>query len=311
MKVLALTPDAPLLVQPLAGQLEAGMFELVIESTLSAGLKRLKESDWSLVLVDSSLDDEIVDVIERIASTGQRVVLLARAASVELTLDALQRGAWDMLPFPLDAAELRDVMTRSKATDEAMGVAGRRSGEFPVDLASNRNGRRSPPGGVHVENTVPVDKSSGAGTLVGESPKMVAAFKTAARVADRTVTVLIQGESGTGKEVLARFLHEQSRRREGPFVAVNCAAIPEHLLESELFGHEKGAFTGAVARRAGRFERANGGTLFLDEVGDMSMPLQAKILRALQEREIERLGADSSIPVDVRVITATNRTLED
>jgi DNA-binding NtrC family response regulator len=311
MKVLALTPDALSLTQPLASQLEAGMFELTIESSLSAGLKRLKEPGWSLVLVDSSLDDEIVDVIERIASTGQRVVLLARAASVELTLDALQRGAWDMLPFPLDGAELRDVITRSKATDEAMGVAGRRSGEFAIDMAGARNGRKSPPAGVPVEHTVPVDKSTAGVTLVGESPKMVAAFKTAARVADRTVTVLIQGESGTGKEVLARFLHERSRRQDQPFVAVNCAAIPEHLLESELFGHEKGAFTGAVARRAGRFERANGGTLFLDEIGDMSMPLQAKILRVLQEREIERLGGDKPIPVDVRLVAATNRRLED
>src|SRR5918998_5679828 len=140
---------------------------------------------------------------------------------------------------------------------------------------------------------------------------MVSAFKTAAKVASSNATVLIQGESGTGKEVLARFLHEQSRRREGPFVAVNCAAIPEHLLESELFGHEKGAFTGAVARRAGRFERAHGGTLFLDEVGDMSLPLQAKILRAIQEREVERLGGEQPIAVDVRLVAATNRTLED
>jgi DNA-binding NtrC family response regulator len=140
---------------------------------------------------------------------------------------------------------------------------------------------------------------------------MLSVMKSATRVADSNITVLIQGESGTGKELMARFLHERSRRREGPFVAVNCAAIPEHLLESELFGHEKGAFTGAVARRAGRFERAHGGTVFLDEIGDMSLPLQAKILRVLQEREIERLCGESSIPVDVRVIAATNRTLED
>ena len=312
MKVLALTPDSSLLLQPLASQLEEGMFELVVEPSLSTGLKRLKESEWSLVLVDSSLDEEIVDVIERIASTGQRVVLLARAASVEMTLDALQRGAWDMLPFPLDAEELRDVMKRSKATDDAMGVTGRRSGEFAIDLSGIRNGRKSPPGGVvSLEHAIPIDKSSGTATLVGESPKMVAAFKTACRVADRNVTVLIQGESGTGKEVLARFLHERSGRRDEPFVAVNCAAIPEHLLESELFGHEKGAFTGAVTRRAGRFERAHGGTLFLDEVGDMSLPLQAKILRVLQEREVERLGGEKPIPVDVRLVAATNRTLED
>jgi DNA-binding NtrC family response regulator len=311
MKVLAVTPDAPLLLQLLAPQIEAGL-ELVVEPSLGAGLKRLKEAAWSVVIVDSSLDDEIVDVIERIAATGQRVVLLARSASVELTLDALQRGAWDMLPFPLDPNELRDVVARSKATDEATGSTGRRSGAIPADIVAAATARRSPPGGIASgEVTVPVEKSSVTTTLVGESPKMVAAFKTAARVADSTATVLIQGESGTGKELLARFLHEQSRRREEPFVAVNCAAIPEHLLESELFGHEKGAFTGAIARRTGRFERATGGTLFLDEVGDMSLPLQAKILRALQEREIERLGGEKPVPVDVRLVAATNRTLEE
>jgi DNA-binding NtrC family response regulator len=310
MKVLALTPDGPLLLQLLASQIEAGL-ELVIEPSLDPGRKRLKEMAWSLVIVDSSLDDNIVDVVERIASTGQRVVLLARSASVELTLDALQRGAWDMLPFPIDAAELRDVISRCKATDDAMGTTGRRSGAISAD-AGVSNGRRSPPNGVASDDVAaPADKSCASVTLVGESPKMVAAFKTAARVADSTATVLIQGQSGTGKELLARFLHEQSRRREGPFVAVNCAAIPEHLLESELFGHEKGAFTGAVARRTGRFERANGGTLFLDEVGDMSLPLQAKILRALQEREVERLGGDKPVPVDVRLVAATNRTLEE
>jgi DNA-binding NtrC family response regulator len=123
--------------------------------------------------------------------------------------------------------------------------------------------------------------------------------------------VLIQGEKGTGKTLLARFLHERSRRRDAPFVAVNCAAIPEHFLESELFGYEKGAFTGAVAGRAGRVERASGGTLFLDEVGDMSLPIQAKTLRALQDSEVERLGGEKPVRVDVRLLAATNRTLED
>jgi two-component system response regulator FlrC len=140
---------------------------------------------------------------------------------------------------------------------------------------------------------------------------MLVVMKSASRVADSTITVLIQGESGTGKELLARFVHDHSRRREGPFVAVNCATIPEHLLESELFGHEKGAVTGAVAPRVGRIERASGGTLFLDEVGHMSLPLQAKILRAIQEREVERVGGEKAVPVDIRLVTATNRNLGD
>jgi DNA-binding NtrC family response regulator len=296
MKVLALTPDAPLLLQLLAAETEGGL-ELVVEASLRSGLKRLHESPWSLVLVDSILDDEIVDVVERIATTGQRVVLLARSVSVELTLDALRRGVWDMLPFPIDAAELRDVIARSKAADAAMGTIGRRSGTVRSE--------------AWFDGSVPVEWSSGNAVLVGESPKMVAAVKTAERVADSTAPVLIQGERGTGKELLARFLHKRSRRCQGPFVAVNCAAMPEHLLESELFGHEKGAFAGALTRRIGRFEQASGGTLFLDEVSDTSLPLQAKILRAVQERQVERLGGQKPVTIDVRLAAATTRTLEE
>ena len=295
MKVLALTPDAPLLLQLLASEVEGGL-ELAVEPSLSAGLKRIPESGWSLVLVDSILNDEIVDVVERIAATGQRVVLLARSVSVELTLDALRRGVWDMLPFPIDVTELRDVIARSNAADTATGTIGRRSGAVRVETSN--------------DGSTPVERSSANTILVGQSPKMVTAVKTAERVADSTAPVLIQGERGTGKELLARFLHERSLRREGAFVAVNCT-MPEHLLESELFGHEKGAFAGAVTQRAGRFERASGGTLFLDEVGDMSLPLQAKILRALQEREVERLGGHKPVAVDVRLVAATTRTLED
>ena len=132
------------------------------------------------------------------------------------------------------------------------------------------------------------------------------------KVADTDATVLVRGESGTGKELVARELHERSTTRSsGAFVAVNCAALPTELIESELFGHEKGAFTGAAARRKGKFEQANGGTLFLDEIGDMSANVQAKLLRALEDRRIERLGGDESIPVDVRIISATHRVLEE
>jgi two-component system, NtrC family, response regulator AtoC len=146
---------------------------------------------------------------------------------------------------------------------------------------------------------------------VGSSSALGEVFRTLARVAATPATVLVQGESGTGKELVARALHASSPRASRPFVAVNCAALPEHLLEAELFGHEKGAFTGAVTRNEGRFGRANGGTLFLDEIGDMSLVLQAKILRALEEREIERVGGQGTIPVDVRVVAATNRPLRE
>ena len=179
-----------------------------------------------------------------------------------------------------------------------------------------RDLHRHPPGDAvdegfpHLRGTYdPRYPPRAAATFLGESVELRAALKVARQVASSTATVLVQGESGTGKELLARVIHDQSDRARGPFVAVNCAAIPETLLESELFGHEKGAFTGAAARRAGRFERASGGTLFLDELGDMSPAMQAKILRVLQEEEIERLGGDRAVPVDVRVVAATNHDL--
>jgi DNA-binding NtrC family response regulator len=155
------------------------------------------------------------------------------------------------------------------------------------------------------------DEDAGRYALVGQSPAMLEVYKLIARVAPSTATVLIQGESGTGKEVVARAIHANGPKASGPFVALNCAAIPENLLESELFGHEKGAFSGAITRKIGRFELAKGGTLFLDEIADMSLPLQAKILRAVQEREIERVGGGDPIPIDVRLIAASNRELRD
>jgi DNA-binding NtrC family response regulator len=148
-------------------------------------------------------------------------------------------------------------------------------------------------------------------TVVVSDPVMQASLDMAAQIAPSDATVLIRGESGTGKEVMARFLHRKSKRADGTFVSVNCAAIPEQLLESELFGHEKGAFTGAVARRIGKFEEANGGTLLLDEISEMHPRLQAKLLRAIQEREIDRVGGSSPVKVDIRLLATTNRNLED
>ncbi|HEY5644864.1 MAG TPA: sigma-54 dependent transcriptional regulator [Pseudomonadales bacterium] len=153
------------------------------------------------------------------------------------------------------------------------------------------------------------EKGGAASAIISADAKLLEALDLALQVADSTATVLVSGESGTGKELLAKAIHEYSGRAGGPFVAVNCAAIPEQLLESELFGHEKGSFTGAERRREGRFERASGGTMFLDEIGDMSTALQAKILRTIEEGEVERVGGDGPIPVDVRLIAASNRCL--
>ncbi|MER3559243.1 MAG: hypothetical protein C4336_07200, partial [Armatimonadota bacterium] len=147
-------------------------------------------------------------------------------------------------------------------------------------------------------------------TFIGQSPAIKAVLDTVSRVAPTRATVLITGESGTGKELIARMLHEQSDRAKGPFVPVSCAAIPETLIESELFGHEKGAFTGAHERRPGKFELASGGTVFLDEVGELPLGAQAKLLRVIEERVVDRVGGRAPVPVDVRIIAATNRDLE-
>ncbi|HVE79175.1 MAG TPA: sigma-54 dependent transcriptional regulator [Gemmatimonadaceae bacterium] len=304
-----MTPD-PQALTPIALRADAGEFELVVETSLGAGLTRLRSSSWSLVLLDSALHDGIVDLIDRIARPDQRVVLLAPGGSMSLTLDALQHGAYDVLALPIDPAAVADLIARIRAGEGPAGSGLRPasgSGEATPPDSSRFAGLPTPPAGGVAR--LP-DRPSVPTGYVGEGPELLEAFRTAIRVAESTATVLILGESGTGKELLARFIHERSGRRAGPFVAVNCAAIPEHLLESDLFGHEKGSFTGAISRRIGRFERAAGGTLFLDEVGDMSPTLQAKILRALQEREVERVGGDRPIPVDVRLVAATNRDLE-
>ena len=277
MAVLALT-GSPAALAPVSA--EFGENEFCIETRPGYGVMRAQENHWSVVLIDAEFADAgSLDIIERLATSGQAVALITKAPSLRLTLDAMDRGARDVLSVPLDTGKLRELVVRCRK----------------IAVRSPEVDR------VAVET---------ADAMIGESPRMLEAFKTVARVARSSATVLIRGESGTGKELVARTLHERSHRARQPFVAVNCAAIPEALLESELFGHEKGAFTGAVARRVGRFERANGGTVFLDEIGDMSLPLQAKILRVLQEREIERVGGAAPIPVDVRLVAATHRDLE-
>jgi DNA-binding NtrC family response regulator len=285
MKILAIT-SSPQDLLATASALPAD--ELVIAPTLSAGLARLREGAWGLVLLDQHADPAALDVLPRITDGTRRVVFMTRTPSVELVLEALDRGACDVISFPPSGAVLAELLSRCTSVVPP-------ANELAPDAADAASGAKA---------------SGRAPGLVATSPGMLAAVKTVVRVAPTTATVLVHGESGTGKELLARLLHRRSKRAAGPFVAVNCAAVPEHLLESEFFGHEAGAFTGAVARRIGRFERASGGTLFLDEIGDMSMSLQAKLLRALQEREVERVGGAQPVKVDVRVVAATNRDLE-
>jgi DNA-binding NtrC family response regulator len=209
------------------------------------------------------------------------VVVLTAQGSIELAVDAMKLGAYDFLQKPVDATRLRTILgnaTRQRDTEIELEVVRRRLRETGV-----------------------------LGSLVGSSKPMRAIFAVIEQIAPSNVSVLITGESGTGKELVARTLHDLSPRKTRPFVAVNCAAIPETLIESEIFGHEKGAFTGAAERRIGCFELASGGTLLLDEVGEMPMPTQAKLLRVIEERKLRRLGARAEVDVDVRVLAATNR----
>ena len=252
----------------------------------AATLQALALGGWDAVLTVLDRDADVQlewweEVLPRLADRP-RMIAVAPSPSMSLALRATELGVSAVLPLPLERDQLRVTLNRVLAA----------AAESPLPLPT--------------VTAVAV----GPYRLVSQSSAMVEVYRTIAHVAPSNATVLIQGDSGTGKELVARAIHAHGPRSARPFVAVNCAAIPENLLESELFGHEKGAFTGAVARKIGRFERASCGTLFLDEIGDMSLVLQSKILRAIQEREVERVGGGEAIPVDVRVIAATNKDLK-
>jgi DNA-binding NtrC family response regulator len=207
--------------------------------------------------------------------------MMTAHGNTETAIEAMKLGAYEYLVKPFEADELLDLVARAVAGSRLMSEA--------VEIGAARSAPHA---------------------LVGQSRAMQTIYKEVGRIAATPVTVLIRGATGTGKELIARALYQHSDRADRPFIAVNCAAIPEALLESELFGHERGSFTGANSRRIGRFEQAHGGTIFLDEIGDLSAGTQAKLLRVLQEKQIQRLGADEVISVDVRVLTATHRNLE-
>ncbi|MGB9180396.1 MAG: sigma-54 dependent transcriptional regulator, partial [Pyrinomonadaceae bacterium] len=214
------------------------------------------------------------------------VIIITAHGSERMAVEAVKSGAYDYLSKPFELDDLRLVVKNA------------------FENVRLRRENRSLKERIEIE-------SSQRGALIGNSEAMLRVRSLIEKVAETDATILVRGESGTGKELVAREIHERSSsRRSGAFVAVNCAALPSELIESELFGHEKGAFTGAATRRRGKFEQADGGTLFLDEIGDMSPNVQAKLLRALEERRIERLGGTESIPVDVRIVSATHRPLE-
>jgi DNA-binding NtrC family response regulator len=262
-------------------------YEVEAVETAEAAEQRLHAFLPDVLLTDIRLPGMSgMDLIPRVRAAIPECVVLVMTgySSIETAVQAMRAGARDFIvkPLNLDAVEL--VLQREL---EAQANA------LTVKHLREQLGQR-------------VRDSE----VWAESPQMRDVMRLATEVAGSMATVLIRGESGTGKEVVARYLHRRSSRSEGAFVAVNCGAIPETLLESEFFGHEKGAFTGAVARREGRFERADGGTIFLDEIGELPVALQVKLLRVLQERQFERVGGSEPIKVDVRVIAATNRDLE-
>ena len=256
-------------------------------SSASNGVEGLeKVVQWSPAIVVTDLKMPRMDgmmLLNRISEMPERiaVVMLTAQGSIESAVEAMRLGAFDYLPKPVDPGRLKQILRTAilqKVTD--------------VELEPERRLARD---------------SGTMGAMVGNTPEMKAIFKMVEKVAPSNVPVLITGESGTGKELVARALHDLSSRRTKPFVAVNCAAIPETLIESEIFGHEKGAFTGALERRAGCFELAEEGTLLLDEIGEMPAATQAKLLRVLEDRSFRRLGSKVETPTNVRVVAATNK----
>ncbi len=278
--------DEPVFLAALSEIVRREGFEVTAAPTLAEARARISESRPDVLLLDLHLPDGPgLDLIassepDNLLATTE-VVLITGLASVETAVEALRRGVADYLSKPIDVPRLKAILSNVARTQNLRSTISQLSKEL------RQLGR--------------------FGSLIGASPSMQAVYDAMGRVAPTDATVFVVGETGTGKEVVARTIHEMSRRSKKPFVPVNSAAISPQLIESELFGHEKGSFTGADRMRRGVFEQADGGTLFLDEITEMDVDLQAKLLRALESRKIQRVGGGELIPVDVRVVAATNR----
>ena len=287
MQTLLIIDDEPNVCYTLEKVLSSPRLKVVAAGTAGEGLDVIRREPPDAVVLDVRLPDMSgLDAYRRIRQIDARlpVIVITAHGTTETAIEATKLGAFDYLLKPLDLEQLRDVVGRA------------------IHLS-------------RISRTPAVYDASGppqaeGDQLVGNSPPMQELYKSIGRIAPQDVTVLILGESGTGKEMVARAIYQHSRRSRAPFLAINCAAIPEPLLESELFGHERGAFTGADRRRIGKFEQADGGTIFMDEVGDMTPATQSKLLRLLQEGQFERVGGNATIRTDVRLIAATNQDLE-
>ena len=263
--------------------LEYEKYEVDLAEDGIKALEKVKTAEYDIILCDIKMPGmDGIEVLEKLGeiTPDTPVVMISGHGNIDTAVDSIKKGAFDYIEKPLDLNRL--LITIRNAMDKSSLVS---------------------------ETKILKKKVNKKYEIVGESPALKSVVEMADRVAKTDARVLITGANGTGKELVARRIHDQSNRSAGPFIEVNCAAIPSELIESELFGHEKGAFTSAVKQHIGKFEQANGGTLFLDEIGDMSLSAQAKVLRVLQESIISRVGGDKHIKVDVRVVAATNKNL--
>ncbi len=264
--------------------MRANGYEVAVQTRGDTGLSQALAESYDVVITDLKLPG--TDGLELVRQLHQAkpklpIILITAHGTTETAIEATKWGAFDYVPKPFEVEELLDLTAKALDSSRLMSE--------PIEMG---------------------DAESARTAIVGKSRVMQAIYKEIGRIAATPVTVLIRGDTGTGKELIARAIYQHSDRAAAPFIAINCAAIPETLLESELFGHERGSFTGADARRIGRFEQAHGGTIFLDEIGDMHINLQAKLLRVVQEKTIQRVGGKEPVPVDVRIIAATHRDLE-
>lgn len=285
MPTLLVVDDEPAIRHALRRAFRDSDLELRESDSAADALTAIRNSSPDVVVLDIHLPDSSgLEAFRKIRTIDTRVpvILITGHGTTDLAIEAMKEGAFEYLLKPLELSVLRELIDRAVRSSRRMTLAA----ALPEEEAP-----------------------AGSDRLVGRCPPMQEVYKAIGRVAGQDVTVLLTGETGTGKELVARAIYQHSARSGEPFVAINCGAIPETLIESELFGHEKGAFSGADRRRIGRFEQANRGTIFLDEISEMTPLAQVKMLRVLQERVLERVGGDETIPVDVRVIAATNSDL--
>ncbi len=284
---LLVVDDEPLILECFRYAFPHPEYDLITASNAADGLELFRTMSPDVVLSDIRLPDlsglELFQEFHRV-DTRVPVILMTGQGSADTAIHAMQAGAFEYILKPFGPETLIPLVESAAETSRLM----RTPTKLPTDEKSDSSGD----------------------TLIGQCPAMQEVYRAIGRVASQNVTVLILGESGTGKEVIARAIYNYSQRKDKPFLAINCAAIPENLLESELFGHEKGAFSGADRKRIGKFEQCSGGTLFLDEIGDMTPLMQTKVLRVLQDQTFERVGGNETVTTDVRLIAATNRDLD-